>query len=53
MKKENVIDLTAYREELARKSTESAPVVEISEELKSAIEELIDRLRTHDPAKIS
>ena len=52
MKKQNVIDLSAYRDELLRKATDntaaSTPPLTISEELKAAIETLIDRLRAKD-----
>ena len=54
MKKQNVIDLAAYREEHQHKTpddaTPSSPAV-ISDELKTAIEILIDRLRAEDPTK--
>lgn len=54
MKKHNVIDLAAYREEHQRnkktygKQSES-PGIPISPELKAAIETLIDRLRSQAP----
>lgn len=54
MKKENVIDLAAYRDGLTRKTEEAAPAAhDISDELKTAIEILIDRLRTQGPPKSS
>lgn len=53
MKKQNVIDLTAYREELQRQSPthSAAPAsngLEISDELKIAIKDLIVKLRAND-----
>ena len=56
MKKQNVIDLAAYREALLRESgatmTHAEPVSNsISEELKSAIQTLIERLRSQDHRK--
>lgn len=51
MKKENVIDLTAYREERQRQSSDQPLSHTISDELKTAIEELIDRMRSPEPAK--
>lgn len=53
MKKGNVIDLMAYREKLekvAAGTAESKPKgLVISDELKSAIETLIVKLRAQDP----
>ena len=50
MKKNNVIDLAAYREQLDRTTSDiRLPVATISPELKAAIENLIDRLRAHNP----
>jgi hypothetical protein len=51
MKKQNIIDLASYREELLGKTEEvigqpsNTQPSPISDELKSAIETLIDRLR--------
>lgn len=51
MKKQNIIDLASYREELLSKTEEvigqpsSTNSATISDELKSAIETLIERLR--------
>ncbi len=50
MKKQNVIDLTAYREETQTKTTiedDGSPIIPttMSDELKAAIEVLIERLR--------
>lgn len=56
MKKENVVDLAAYREELQRQAEENTPPsapVAISEELKSAIETLIDKMRALDDTSSS
>ena len=57
MKKENVIDLATYRTE--RQSPPAAPAAldtpalsdEISPELKTAINELIERMRVPEPRK--
>lgn len=52
MKKHNVIDMTTYRVELQRKTPAGIePIdspVEISDELKKAIEVLIDKLRAQE-----
>lgn len=56
MKKQNVIDLAAYREKRQRLAAEAlakagpSPVLAISDELKSAIETLIVKLRATDAA---
>lgn len=49
MKKQNIIDLAAYRDEIGEKTSEAMEVISpsrMSEELKTAIETLIDVLRT-------
>jgi len=50
MKKQNVIDITSYREELEKKAPEGEVIVHqgISDELKLAIEGLIARLRARE-----
>jgi hypothetical protein len=56
MKKQNVIDLANYRDEQQRNTPDtSAPTspAAISDELKSAIESLIDRLRSHQKCEES
>lgn len=47
MTKQNVIDLSTYREENQR--SETVVPSEISEELKQAIETLIQKLRSQEP----
>lgn len=52
MKKDNLIDLAAYREKLDSPSTDiRLPASTISPELKAAIENLIDKLRANNPEK--
>lgn len=51
MKKENVIDLTTYREERQRQSSDLPASHAISDELKTAIEDLIDRMRAPEQVK--
>lgn len=53
MKKENVIDLAAYRDAQQRQSSDVPASQPMSDELKSAIEELIDRMRSPEPGKES
>lgn len=57
MKKQNVIDMTTYRDELSGNTPAtdmpSASPTEISEELKVAIEVLIDRLRSNNNGNIN
>ena len=57
MKKENVIDLAAYRAERQNQTAEPpssdtpAATDEFSPELQTAINELIERMRVPDPGK--
>lgn len=51
MKKGNVIDLLIYKKTHALNSLIVKPSHPISEELKSAIEDLINRLRDPGPVK--
>lgn len=56
MKKENVINLAEYKARIRHQSqsndpTNPRPALVISDELKSAIEHLIVKLRAHEPAK--
>ncbi|HTM64441.1 MAG TPA: hypothetical protein VL360_08085 [Gammaproteobacteria bacterium] len=56
MKKENVINLAEYKAKIRQQSQHndpdnSRPALVISDELKSAIEHLIVKLRAQEPSK--